>query len=423
LSSNSDSTVILKQTSSTFTDSTTRAASQSRWHALDFQRGMIMTLMAFSHSREYSGLDHYGNTHWDHSPAWLGYGWLDMVQQLLVSSAVAGGFFMMMGVGIFFLWHARLKDGQTPAQIFNYLILRGSLLILLQLTVLEAFEVFTAGKSFFLYAGVFLTLGLGMMGAACCMRLANWLGKQRYSKGKPWEYIIPAIFVIAIPLIMQRLMNPLDGLQPTAWQILVFVTGKFNYQGIVIDINYTLFPWFPAVAMGLIVGKILQARDAQSIQRLKRLTFILLASWFMLRTANLFNWTNFGDYKHLAAGETRSWISWFCASKHPPSISYFLWAFGINLLGITAWYQLEQYVPDFMRRIQFLKIFAQCALFFFIMHWFVYYGLSFFLHEKLTSPVALLGFWLAGLVVLYYFCKIFHKFKFSKPKLSLWRMF
>ncbi|MFC3908086.1 hypothetical protein ACFORL_03210 [Legionella dresdenensis] len=397
-------------------------ARTGRFEALDLQRGMIMTLMALAHSREYSS-DPYTNSSWQVTSAWKGHNWLDALQQVIVGSGVAGGFFMMMGVGIFFLWHSWLKDGRTPKEIFNYLFLRGSLLVLLQLTILEGFELVSSDKPFFLYAGVFMTLGLCMMGAACCMRLIAYL--KHKIPDMPWEYIVPLVVIVTITLTMQILVGNLQAekLQPTFNQVIFLITGNTYYNGILLEINYTPIPWFPAVAMGLIVGKILQPRNAGSMRQLKNLAFGLVAAWFILRTATLTGWLHAGDYKQLADSQDISWISWFCASKHPPSIEYFLWACGMNLSGIVLWYKVSQSWPAVFDKFRFLKILAQCALFFFVVHWFVYFGLSLLLPEKLTTPMPQIGFWLVGMIVLFYLCRRFHAFKFRQSKYSWWRMF
>ncbi|VEG91813.1 hypothetical protein [Legionella spiritensis] len=68
------------------------ATNTTRLEALDLQRGFIMILMAFSHCREYTGINNYSNIQSTGSPVWKGQYWLDLWQQMFVSTVAAGGF-------------------------------------------------------------------------------------------------------------------------------------------------------------------------------------------------------------------------------------------------------------------------------------------------------------------------------------------
>lgn len=122
------------------TETITQVSTSKRLGAMDMQRGMIMMLMAFSHSREYVSGDRYSNLGFNQSPTWHGNIWPDFIQQFFISTVAAGGFFMMMGVGMVFLFYARLKEGWSQEKICLYFLKRGALLIFIQLTLLQWFE-------------------------------------------------------------------------------------------------------------------------------------------------------------------------------------------------------------------------------------------------------------------------------------------
>ncbi|WP_131792969.1 heparan-alpha-glucosaminide N-acetyltransferase domain-containing protein [Legionella birminghamensis] len=400
-------------------------AQASRFGALDIQRGMIMMLMAFSHGREYLGGEHYSNYHLDASPAWKGDFWLDFFQQVGVSSIVAGGFFMMMGIGIYFLWQSRLKEGYPPNEVWRYLMTRGAVMLTVQFTIMAVFETISS-PHFYLYVGVLYGLGICMMLAACCLRLLESIKQTAWGKAySTVDYWLPLVIAAGIIIINQLVMLQTQAadVSPGWGKIILLLGGTYTINGIDVDFDFMPFPWFPAVAFGLVIGKIISRRDDQSIKLLQWIAFSLLAAWFLLKTAYLQGSISWGDYKTLVSGEHLDWRSYFCSNKYPPSLSYFLFAWGINLLGILTWFKLENRLGHVPLLLQPLKTFGQCALFFFVCHWYVYYLISVLLPARLTSAGGLLGFWLIGLLLLYPACYFYRNFKMTKPKASLWRMF
>lgn len=397
------------------------STSSMRISSMDVQRGIIMMLMAFSHCREYVGTGYYGNLAWNVPATWLSTSYLNLIQQIFISTVAAGGFFMMMGIGIIFLYQSRLKDGWSEERVCRYLLTRGALLILIQLSLLQAFEIIAERKIYF-YAGVLLSLGICMMVAALCVYLIHKLKSMSSLKSYPIQFILPLALIFIITLTMQIMINHAhqSTLTPSLWEVVLLLGGSFQ-KGIEIDINFTPLPWLPAVLLGLIIGQILHTYRDQGFKIIGRIALLFLASWLLLRSASVVGWFNFGDYKIVPTDS--SLASYFCISKYPPSPAYFLWSLGINLACIYGLYKGETFFPRLIDRLQVVKIFGQCALFFFITHWFVYYGWSLLLQEKLTSQSAVIAIWLLGLITLYPLCKAYHAFKMKHDKASLWRMF
>lgn len=394
---------------------------KKRMAAFDIQRGLIVVLMAFSHSREYLGADYYSNSYPGISPVWKGHAWIDVFYQLFVR-LVAGGFFMTMGIGIYFLWQSRLKAGKTPSQIAQYLFSRGILLILLQMTVLELFQYVSEGY-FFINAGVLMSLGFCMIGAAGCLWLIDVLQSKKYAKLIRFDIILPLALLLSLILINQLWMYHIDIKNPDFLQMLLLVGGEYTTRfNLELHINFTPLPWFTGTVFGLIIGRILFTQGQQGMKILQKIIFCLLITWLILRTGFLFNWITFGDYKFPAPGESISLMTYFCMTKYPPSLDYYLWVLAVNLQGIVWWNKLEVSSSRYLALLKPLNTFGQCALFFFVCHWYVYYGLSLFLNEKLSTPLEVFSGWIVGLIILYPICKAFRRFKMSKPADSLWRM-
>lgn len=397
------------------------APKTSRLSAIDIQRGIIIILMAFPHSREYMTVEGYTNTKAGISPKWLGTEWVDLFHQLFVRT-VAGGFCMTMGIGIYFLWQARLANHNAPKKIAQYLFTRGSLLVFLQLSVIGFFNYITSG-TFWINVGVLMMLGICMMSAGGIMWFIDSLKKTHWAQNRPVDIIVPLAIISGLVLGTQLAMNHINVEHPSFIQMMLLVGGEYlTPANIEIQFNFVPLPWLTAVVFGLLVGKIIYKNQQQGMKTLQKMVIAMLVSWFILRTGLLMGWFTFGDYKIPLDGEELNWISYFCMSKYPPSFDYFLWVLAVNMQGIILWNKLGQTKPKIMKLFTPFKTFGQCALFFFLIHWYVYYGLSLVIPHQFKSTADIFGGWLLGLIVVYPICLAFRNFKLNKPADSLWRM-
>lgn len=416
----------INETSSTTFATENVSTYRNPWRisAMDLQRGIIMILMALSHSREFIGIEHYTNDQYNVSPSWLGSNFLDFFQQVFVEILVAGGFYMMMGIGIVYLFQARLKAEWSLEKTCSYLIQRGLVLVVIQFTILQFFEIIGLSKVYF-YVGVLFGLGVDMIFASLCLYFIYKLKAYFAIKNASLEFLLPLALILIITLSIQALMTSLhdNHQQPTYWMTLLVMGGQYmNMFGYETDIDFTPIPWFPAVAFGLMIGQILFLYREKSFKYILGIGFSCLVSFFLIRTANLYGWFNFGDFKYLAPGDIVTPAAYFSVSKYPPSITYFLWAFGINLLGICLWQIAEKYTPSIIKLMNPVKIIGQCALFFFVLHWFLYYGISLLLPYKLSNSTGIVALWLLGIIPLYLMCKQYNAFKSRQPQTSKWRM-
>jgi len=404
-------------------EASTSVAKSWRASAMDIQRGIIITLMAFSHCREYVGTDYYKNGEFFNSPAWQGTTILDFMQHICVTMLASGGFFMMMGIGIVFLYQARLKAGWSLEKTCLYLIKRGCLLVFLQFTLLLGFE-WVAENQIYLYIGVLFALGMNMIFSSLCIYCIYKIKSKLNINNSYIEYLLPFTLMMSVIVLVQYFMDQLriNHVDPSPLVFALITAGKSNI-GLDLDINFTPIPWFPAVAFGLMTGQILYTYRERSFKPLFIIAIALLAAFFLIRTANLYGLFTFGEYKMLAADTPVSFADYFAVTKYPPSVGYFLWAFGINLFCICMWQLAEKYTPFLVNILKPFKVFGQCALFFFIFHWFVYLGISRLIPSPVSEPFDLIKFWLIGLIALYFLCKKYYAFKSQKSPESIWRMF
>lgn len=395
---------------------------QRRVSALDVVRGLIMSFMALSHCQEYISLPKNQPHDWDEHSQWFSTSFFEFFQHAFISMMASGGFFMMMGIGIVFLWHAREKEGWTHEKIAHYLIKRGSLLILLQFTMLQLFEIVASAK-IHIYVGVLFALGSCMILAACFLYAFRDRRLNIKHISLPAQYIAIPLIIIAILTTGDFIIDTIrtTGMEPSPWLMSLFLGGTFNLSGIKIDINFTPIPWFPAVAFGLFLGDLLVTRKEKAWRYIRCIALSSLVAWLTLRFVE--PWIGFGEYKLLADRQILGISSLLAMSKYPPSLSYFLYALGLNLLLLLAFRRWQFLWPYMGNILEPLQVFGRSPLFFFVSHWFIYFAMSRMLPQKIEAVGGILLFWLLGLSVLYALCKSYYPWKMSKDKESIWRMF
>src|SRR5688572_10891747 len=134
----------------------------SRIQSVDFVRGVIMVLMAIDHVRVYSGLPAGGPEAGIFFTRWI-------------THFCAPGFVFLAGTSAFL--HHRVI---TTRQLSQYLLTRGLLLVILELTLIRFLWTFNLNLAEFMLAGVIWMIGWCMviMAALVWMRpaLVGWLG-------------------------------------------------------------------------------------------------------------------------------------------------------------------------------------------------------------------------------------------------------
>ena len=176
------------------------------------------------------------------------------------------------------------------------------------------------------------------------------------------------------------------------------------------EVFYPVVPWLGVTGLGLLFGKLL-LRDAHEADRLARWTGLgLLVLFVIIRTIG-----GFGNFNEVPAG----WIGFLNVVKYPPSLAFLTMTLGINLLLMGIWsrsgsHPQTRYLP--------LVVFGRVALFFYLLHLWVYSLLGLFFKAG-SGLVTMYGFWLLGLMILYPFCYMYNRFKSFTPLTSLWRFF
>jgi uncharacterized membrane protein len=376
--------------------------------ALDAHRGFLMVLMAIDHASYFiarihsaefwgSALPVYPNGYWF---------WTRWITHLC-----APGFFFLMGIGMILFAEARRKAGWEEGRITRFFLIRGGLLILLQLFVEDPAWIFgglTAGRNVMvirgggipgggkegmIYLGVLFSLGGTMVFWAFMRRAWPWLiGAISLSAVLVTEFVIPGSDRAA------TLYSPLLRL--------LLIPGHTNIW----EVFYPVVPWLGVTGLGLLFGQLLR-KDPNRAGRVARWTGLaFLVLFVILRTMG-----GFGNLH----GVLKGWMGFLNVTKYPPSLSFLTMTLGINLL----WMGMGRPVGRYLRtRYHPLVVFGRVALFFYLLHLWVYSLLGLFFRAG-SDLVTMYGVWLFGLVILYPFAYGYDRLKSDKPVSSLWRFF
>jgi uncharacterized membrane protein len=215
------------------------ASRTGRIDAVDLLRGVVMVLMAIDHVRVYSGVPAGGPAPGVFFTRW-------------VTHFCAPAFVFFAGTGAF-LHGRKLGD---PAALARYLITRGLLLVVLELTLIRSSWTFAVGGyADFTLAGVIWMLGWCMVLLAALVSLS------------PRTVGLLGIGIILLQqllfLVPRALPEPARGAFGLFWEF-VYPAGLDSFAGVAV--LYVLVPWIGVMAAGYGFGPVL-LRDAEDRRR------------------------------------------------------------------------------------------------------------------------------------------------------------
>jgi uncharacterized membrane protein len=363
-----------------------------RFLPLDLLRGLIIVLMALDHANYFVAQQHSSGEYWGGTipvfPSALAF------LTRLVTHYCAPGFFFLMGTGMTLFADSRRRKGWSERKIIQHFVLRGSFLILLQLSLINFF--WRLGPFGFppIYIGVLFALGGGMILGSFLLRLKS-----------PVLLLFALIFFIGT-----ELLHP----DPSLWNLLA--TDPFNLillrSGGTEHFwsNYPILPWMELILFGLAFGQWFRIDQSVAYRRAGLLGLGFLVAFSILRTLN-----GFGNIRP-RPGDT--WMDFFNLVKYPPSMTFTLFTMSGILLILWIISRLPPQVPLILTP---LAVFGQEPFFFYVVHIPGYAGLGHWLTPNGSSLGVMYLIWLFGLVWFYTLTQRYAIFKLRQPPDSLWR--
>jgi uncharacterized membrane protein len=312
----------------------------------------------------------------------------------------APGFFFLMGVSMLSFSNSRRKRGWSEWAIIRHFLIRGGLLIALQLLVVNrAWELSPGGWGVEVYVGVLFALGSTMILGSLLLGL------------KPSHLLV---WTVAL-FLGTELLHP----DPSLWGrisisgidrlslVLIRPGGDSNLWS-----NYPVLPWLELVTFGMVFGHWLLEDARKAFERAFKLGAAFLVAFVIIRYLD-----GFGNIRP-RMGNT--WIDFLNPVKYPPSITFTLLTTGVNLIILGLLGQVDERLQRFF---QPLVVFGQASLFFYLIHLFLYAGLGLWLTPNGTSIPAMYPYWLLGLAMLYPLCLWYGQLKHRQPANSILRFF
>jgi uncharacterized membrane protein len=229
-------------------------AARSRVVALDVVRGAVMVLMAVDHVRVYSGVPAGGPTAGVFLTRW-------------VTHFCAPVFVFLAGTAAFL----QLQKVRDKGALARYLVTRGLLLVVLELTVIRTAWTFNVDYSGLVLAGVIWMLGWCMVLLAGLIWLPTWVVAG-----------VGLLLVVGQGLLPWIASASGDSTQ-WLWRFL-YLGGEvsFGEGGPTITVLYTIVPWVGVMALGYACGAIVVMESAARRRHLLRIGLAATAAFLVI---------------------------------------------------------------------------------------------------------------------------------------------
>jgi uncharacterized membrane protein len=312
---------------------------EGRVEAIDALRGTVMVIMALDHVRDFI---HRGAM--VGSPTDLATTTPLLFLTRWVTHLCAPTFMLTAGLGAFLWW----RRGRTRPELSRFLLARGALLVVLELTIMRLAYNFNPALEYPFLLLVLWALGLCMIGLA----LLVWL---------------PIPWLAAISLATIALHNTLDGLPPARfgaaaplWNVL-HQPGAFPLAHATVIVAYPLIPWIAVMALGFCLGPLFLLERPARRRRLLRAGMATTVGFLVLRALDAY-----GDPAPWSTQPSAIFtvLSFLNTTKYPPSLDFLLMTLGPALI-LLAWFDRPG-----LRASHPLVVLGRVPLFFFLLHFY-----------------------------------------------------
>jgi uncharacterized membrane protein len=366
-----------------------------RFLPLDLLRGLLIILMALDHANFHIAQQHSSGEYWGglfpafSSPLYF------LIR--FVTHFSAPGFFFLLGIGMILFTSSRRKKGWKESEIRQHFLLRGLVLIALQIFLNYSQVWAVAGSSALLwYGGVLAALGFGMI---LCIPLLDL--KPIFLAGISLTFFIAMEILTPDPELWGRNFDNLAG------TLLVYSGGKGEFWT-----NYPLLAWVELVVLGLLFGKWIQVNAKKAYQKGVWLGLVFLMGFVLLRLSN-----GFGNIRPLPID---NWMEFLNLVKYPPSMTFVLLTMGVNLILIGVFSRIKKPALGDWNP---MLVFGRVPLFSYLTHLGVYLLMGRLLTPKGSSLWVMIILWFVGLAILYFPARWYGLYKSRQPARSWVRYF
>lgn len=380
----------------------------SRYDAVDALRGLIMIIMAIDHASAFIARQH-ASEFW--AGAMSAYHSAFPFLTRWITHVCAPGFFFLMGAGIFWLADSRLQAGASRSTVVKGTLLRGFTIFLtaqfLETPVLILQSFLKPAKVSLnqisapppndgsaLYWGLITLSGLGLVMMVCAVLL----------RVRPWTWLL----VSGLAIVATNSLLPASGKPGPWWETVLLAPGISQH----LLVMYPVVPWLAGAAAGMYFARWWRGNPAAAGRRVWIPGAVLVMVGAGVRFA--------GGWGNLRPPRNSGWIEFLNNVKYPPSLVFWTMSLGLGLLLLAALVRLPQ---AFKSERSPLIVFGQTPLFFYLAHFYLLFLWAIVFFREAASLEGAYAVWAAVLVLLYPVCAWYRRFKMSKPRESLWRLF
>ncbi|HSE66161.1 MAG TPA: heparan-alpha-glucosaminide N-acetyltransferase domain-containing protein, partial [Gemmatimonadales bacterium] len=298
-------------------------------------RGLVMVVMALDHVRDYFTSAHFDATDLTQTTAGL-------FLTRWVTHFCAPTFVLLAGTSA---WLASRR--RSRSELAGFLLKRGLWLVLLEFTVVSCAWYLNFRWELGLRAQVIWAIGLSMIALAGLVYFPRVV------------ILTIALAIIAGHNLLDRI-TPLDaGALETLWRVL-HVQGQL--PGLPVFVTYPLLPWIGVMALGYLLGPVLDLPADQRRQTLVRMGLGMIAGFLALRMLNVY-----GDPAPWSPQRNglMTLFSFINVTKYPASLQFLLITLGPALVGLALLERLRGPVAEWLR------VFGRVPLFYYVAHLYV----------------------------------------------------
>ncbi|TPX60122.1 hypothetical protein PhCBS80983_g01975 [Powellomyces hirtus] len=420
------------------------AAKATRLLYLDHIRGLLMVHQSIDHSRIFLSSIVIHHEEWWNMPDFKGslYHWF-LMHKLLE------GFMMTMGMSIILFTMSRARMGWTWFSILKHFFIRGAVLV--------AFNFLMLPSGFGVVTTVLFALGVNIFIGACIVALesvstAKITTLSARSRAASEAARLATTISIGCYVLAAMILSPMASWYTPSpahqddnvnWFFrFAFLPHKImESDSVKLYSMYAPVPWMPFVLWGIALQRTvttykLRPKDTGLLHL--ALGTLMWIVFIPMRLAEGFGNIN---PEALHPSPRHSFINFFNLTKYPPSLAYTLCMLGIVhllcALFILCEIKLKNSVWTSERNP--LIVFGRSAFFFYILHFYVFRAFRWVLTltgdidqsngggfmdqtGNLSDPAYWVS-WVVGLVLLYYMCERYAKFKAGTAAESIWRFF
>lgn len=299
----------------------------SRVAAIDVLRGIAVVLMAIDHVRVFSAVPAGGTDPGVFFTRW-------------VTNFVAPVFVFLAGTGAF-LYGRKVGDKRALAK---FLVTRGLLLVLLELTVIRVSWTFNLDYGTYMLAGVIWVIGWSMVALAALAFLPT-----------------RAVGIFGVAMIFGH--NGIPWREVNSWVPKILYYGgdiSLGANGPSLVVLYTLVPWMGVMAAGYAFGALYEMDAAQRRRRLYQLGAVAVGLFVVLRATSVY-----GDPSAWSPSPDGVWPtvrSFLNTAKYPASLQFLLMTLGPALLLLPVLERVKNRVT------RALELFGRVPMFYYLLH-------------------------------------------------------